>query len=636
LLKMGRNFQKSNVYQIDRRFDQHDDRGGGGGGMERGNIRNRLGPKRVGFDVGTRGGGIQKRNFRQNDNRQMNNKFHMLDDDAFFEDRDQAGRSRPNPGRGRPYRGGKRGMSRIPVADMRRTTITNFTWYKMKIRNGNKYDKTPMLKEMLARSKVKFIPLCYQENQSDASFFIEDVEAAKAVKALSNTIEMPDGFSLVITMEATTPPNAPVHEKLKDRMKVEMSQRYNLENKALNLNAFHKAFAGEDFYAPLWRRNIIMEVAKIIVENISDVAAIDFSNNKIMNLDALGPDFRTKLKNLRIIYMKDNKIANVSNLEKLRGLDLVELNCSGNPFKDRLGSEYTERIRSIFPNLQVLDDKPMPKKIGFEGDTSPSTSSLPPSIPKFIKSEEAGTLVLQFLEQYFKLYDSDNRQPLLDAYDENAMMSMSCFGNRDSMQGYLEDSRNFKRIKEYRANKLLNTGRLPVVSFLSTLPKTIHDPTTFTLDLSFTSPTLMMFTVTGIFKERGDKKKAPRVLHFNRCFLVVPRGSGFCIVNETLYITDPTQENLRRAMEAPSGGMESLNNAAAAATSPVSPSGLPTQEVDPGTQKTLAVAFCDLTGMNLEWSARALSENQWNYDRANQMFQQAKVEGKIPPEAYIK
>ena len=38
------------------------------------------------------------------------------------------------------------------------------------------------------------------------------------------------------------------------------------------------------------------------------------------------------------------------------------------------------------------------------------------------------------------------------------MMSMSCFGNRDSMAGYLEDSRNFKRIQEYRAKKLLNIG----------------------------------------------------------------------------------------------------------------------------------------------------------------------------------
>ena len=39
-----------------------------------------------------------------------------------------------------------------------------------------------MLKEMLARSKVKFIPMCYSEGHADASYYIEDIEAAKAVK----------------------------------------------------------------------------------------------------------------------------------------------------------------------------------------------------------------------------------------------------------------------------------------------------------------------------------------------------------------------------------------------------------------------------------------------------------------------
>jgi len=614
---------------VDRRFDnEHDDRGGG---MDKGHIRNRLGPKKVGFDVGPRGGGIHKRSYRENEKRQMNNRFQMLaDDDVRFEDRDQSGRARPIPrgGHNKVWRG--RGGSRIPVADMRRTNITNFTWYKMKIRNGNKYDKTLMLKEMLARSKVKFIPMCYSEGHADASFYIEDVESAKAVKNLSGQIEMPDGFTLIITMEATTPPNAPVNDKLKDRIKVEMSQRYNVERKALNLSAFHKSFAGDDFYAPLWRRNIMTEVAKVIVENISDIAAIDFSNNKIMNLDGLGPDFRSKLANLKILYMKDNKLANVSNLEKLKGLELAELNLSGNPLKDRLGSAYADKIRPYFPNLLILDDKPMPKKIGFDDDSSPTSSSLPASLPKFVKSEEAGTLVLQFLEQYFKLYDSDNRQPLLDAYDENAMMSMSVFGHRESIKEYLETSRNLLRIPEYRAKKLLQIGRLPVVSFLTTLPKTTHDPTTFTLDLPFTSATLMMFTVTGVFTERAEKRQ---IRHFSRCFLVSPRGSGFVIINETLFISDPTAENHKRALATPGNNMDSVSLTGAAATTSAAPA---SQEVDLATQKTLAEAFSALTGMNLEWSARALSENQWNYDRANQMVQQAKAEGKIPPDTFIK
>ena len=57
--------------------------------MDKGHIRNRLGPKKVGFDVGPRGGGIQKRDRRLGD-RQGGSRFHLLpDEDATFEDRQQ-------------------------------------------------------------------------------------------------------------------------------------------------------------------------------------------------------------------------------------------------------------------------------------------------------------------------------------------------------------------------------------------------------------------------------------------------------------------------------------------------------------------------------------------------------------------
>ena len=60
----------------------------------------------------------------------LNLTLKITDDDVRFEDRDQAGRARPMPRGGhKVWRG--RGGSRIPVADMRRTNITNFTWYKV-------------------------------------------------------------------------------------------------------------------------------------------------------------------------------------------------------------------------------------------------------------------------------------------------------------------------------------------------------------------------------------------------------------------------------------------------------------------------------------------------------------------------
>jgi len=43
-----------------------------------------------------------------------------------------------------------------------------------------------------------------------------------------------------------------------------------------------------------------------------------------------------------------------------------------------------------------------------------------------------------------------------------------------------------------------------------------------------------------------------------------------------------------------------------------------------------------MTGMNLEWSARALEENLWNYDKASSVFNELKIAGKVPPEAFIK
>ena len=38
---------------------------------------------------------------------------------------------------------------------------------------------------------------------------------------------------------------------------------------------------------------------------------------------------------------------------------------------------------------------------------------------------EAEMVVLQFLQQYFQLYDGDRREQLLEAYHEDAVMSMS-------------------------------------------------------------------------------------------------------------------------------------------------------------------------------------------------------------------
>jgi len=615
---MGRNNFRKTIVNDGRRYQEHDDRG-----FDKGKIRDRLGPKHVGFVDGTRAGAIQKRSRGGGHNRVFNHIGLLPDEDLDLDlevKTDQAGRGRPIHG-SRGWRGNRRGnYSRAPGG----FTVgkSAFSWNKVTIRNGAKYDKALILKELLQRSAVKFVPICFQVVHSNACFYVEEQEAGRAIKDLDKEIEMPDGFMLQLSIERSTPPNVPVSESLIEKIKQGMSDRYISANSALNLSSFHKSFSGESFYAPLWRMNIITKVVDVILENIPEVAAIDLSDNKLMNLDALVP-FKSKLHRLTILYLKDNKLTDTRGLEKLKGLKLVELKLEGNPLKDRLGSSYTESIRKIFPSLQILDGKSLPKLIGFDDDGT-HAGDMPATIPKLIKSEEAGNLVLQFLEQYFRLYDSDSRQPLLDAYDENAMMSMTAWGPYEHMKAYIEESRNLVRVaSEVRKIKLLRRGRLPIVSFLTGLPKTQHDPTTFTLDLPFTSPTLMIFTVTGMFKEKETKSKAIR--HFNRCFIVVPRGSGFCIINETLYICNPTAANAKKAFVNPESSMNTLNKPPDADAN-----------LDEASKKTLATAFSEMSGMNLEWSARCLQENQWNYDKSSKIFADLKVAGKIPAEAFIK
>jgi nuclear RNA export factor len=93
-----------------------------------------------------------------------------------------------------------------------------------------------------------------------------------------------------------------------------------------------------------------------------------------------------------------------------------------------------------------------------------------------------------------------------------------------------------------RRNKLLRQGRLAITSFLTGLPKSSHDMNSLTLDVPFATDRIMTFTVTGIFKERKVNQTINMpIRHFNRMFVVVPQNSGFCIVNETIFITTPTQ-----------------------------------------------------------------------------------------------
>ena len=47
-----------------------------------------------------------------------------------------------------------------------------FSWHMVVIKNGTKYDKIALLKELLARCSVKFIPICCNQQSMNAYFLL--------------------------------------------------------------------------------------------------------------------------------------------------------------------------------------------------------------------------------------------------------------------------------------------------------------------------------------------------------------------------------------------------------------------------------------------------------------------------------
>ena len=161
-----------------RGFQGHDDRG-----FDQPRIRDRLGQKQVGFADGVRGGAIQKRS-RGGPPRANFAYLGLLPDDDLDLDvetrSDQAGRGRPVYGM-RSWRGMRRGsFSRNTTG--KPALVGGLTWHKITLRNGAKYDKMFLLKELLQKSAVKFLPICYQANNNNSTFYIEDSAAARAIK----------------------------------------------------------------------------------------------------------------------------------------------------------------------------------------------------------------------------------------------------------------------------------------------------------------------------------------------------------------------------------------------------------------------------------------------------------------------
>ncbi|XP_066570665.1 nuclear RNA export factor 1-like [Amia ocellicauda] len=459
------------------------------------------------------------------------------------------------------------------------------SWYKMTIPYGGKHEKSWLRTALQDLCTVLLTPVQFHYEWNRAVFYVQNTTTAHALHNVLRKITNTEGYKVSVLMNHAPPPPNALKPKDLEHLKQCMSKRYDASQKALDLNSIHTDpdLVSHNIDVIVKKTGGIQAIMKIIEKYLPELLSLNLSNNRLYKLDEVS-ELVSKTPNLKILNLSHNQLKFERDLDKLRDFKLDELWLEHNPVCDHFKDQpsYISAIRKKLPRLLRLD-----------GHVLPPTTALPACKGSYVASEEIQSRILHFLQDYYSVFDSGDRQPLLVAYHKDASFSLS------TSQGWL---------KQTFPN---------VVPFLSKLPKTQHDASSFVVDVNACTETLLTFTVSGVFKE-VDGKSQDTMHAFSRVFITVPAAnSGLYILNDKLFVRDATTEEIRRAF-------------ATSAPMPSS-SAVPTLTA---TQQEMLSVFSVQSGMKLDWSQKCLQDNEWDFDRAARIFTQLKAQGTIPDVAF--
>lgn len=192
-------------------------------------------------------------------------------------------------------------------------------WFQVTIPHGNKYDKDFVLKSLLnAAAPEVFIPNYWSVENMAVQFYVDDFKMATTLANLDRTIEMPNGFKLIVKVRNAMPP-VKIDAAVRERMKLVMAKRYNAATKALDLTQFHRDVDLQDIYCGLSRAPYFSAACDIISENIPELEAMNLDGNKFHTVELFRKHL-DKLPNLKILYMANNKVG----IKRTNGYDIYD------------------------------------------------------------------------------------------------------------------------------------------------------------------------------------------------------------------------------------------------------------------------------------------------------------------------
>lgn len=115
-------------------------------------------------------------------------------------------------------------------------------------------------------------------------------------------------------------------------------------------------------------------------------------------------------------------------------------------------------------------------------------------------------------------------------------------------ESLVKDSRNLRKLVRSDAQKLklIRKGHIEIVNFLTKLAPSEHEPVSFKLDNCFFSPTMISFSVSGVFKEGRSTDDLRPLRSFHRVFVCIPdTASQMTIINEQFTMCNVTSDQYK-------------------------------------------------------------------------------------------
>uniref|UniRef100_W8BKB0 Nuclear RNA export factor 1 n=1 Tax=Ceratitis capitata TaxID=7213 RepID=W8BKB0_CERCA len=249
------------------------------------------------------------------------------------------------PGTSRPENTRRKGspIPRKKFGNLAHLSRSPLGWYQISINNGQRYARDELVSVLQrAISPEQLIPLYWRSEKSFISFYVDDHRVAERLDGLDRALQMPDGFRPYLRIRAACP-QVPVNDELRARMQVVMAKRYNAQTKALDMSSFHTDPDFKGIFCGLFRSPIMAAAVEIMEKNIPDLVALNLNNNNISSMEAF-KNAHTRLPNLRILYLADNRIPTATHLISLRPVPLVELVLKNNGLCSRF-KDHSHYVR---------------------------------------------------------------------------------------------------------------------------------------------------------------------------------------------------------------------------------------------------------------------------------------------------